>query len=229
MASDLDFNIKIADDTKPLNAKQNNSSNYQSTQQIGEKPTQTPSNAYQQNFEKLQSNFDLGKSSHPVACIFTFVFKIFGMLSFLFLNLIMSNEVMTFIVVILSVAFDFWTVKNVTGRLLVGLRWWSDFKEDGSEVWYFESYDDKVQMNPVDSKFFWWSQYIAIIFWTLFGILDIIGFKWYWGTACIICFVLTGVNLWGYYKCSKDHQSKVKNLAGGMATNYVLGKVASYI
>ena len=40
-------------------------------------------------------------------------------------------EVMTFIIVIIFSAFDFWTVKNVTGRLLVGLRWWSDFDHDG--------------------------------------------------------------------------------------------------
>jgi len=36
----------------------------------------------------------------------------------------MSN-VMTFICVLLLSSFDFWTVKNVTGRLLVGLRWWN--------------------------------------------------------------------------------------------------------
>ncbi len=36
-------------------------------------------------------------------------------------------EVITFIIVIILSAFDFWAVKNVTGRLLVGLRWWSDF------------------------------------------------------------------------------------------------------
>lgn len=34
------------------------------------------------------------------------------------------------VVIVLS-AFDFWTVKNVTGRLLVGLRWWSEPRVDG--------------------------------------------------------------------------------------------------
>lgn len=37
--------------------------------------------------------------------------------------------------------FDFWTVKNVSGRLLVGLRWWSENKEDGTTTWLFESRD----------------------------------------------------------------------------------------
>ena len=44
-----------------------------------------------------------------------------------------------FITVILLLAFDFWTVKNVTGRLLVGLRWWNRVKEDGSSEWVFEA------------------------------------------------------------------------------------------
>ena len=44
-----------------------------------------------------------------------------------------------FIAVILLLAFDFWTVKNVTGRLLVGLRWWNRVKEDGTSEWVFES------------------------------------------------------------------------------------------
>lgn len=30
-------------------------------------------------------------------------------------------------------------VKNVTGRLLVGLRWWNDGNSDSGEAWRFES------------------------------------------------------------------------------------------
>lgn len=41
----------------------------------------------------------------------------------------MIPEVITFIIVVILGAFDFWAVKNVTGRLLLGLRWWSDFDE----------------------------------------------------------------------------------------------------
>lgn len=51
------------------------------------------------------------------------------------------SDVNTFIIVVLLSALDFWTVKNVTGRLLVGLRWWNDFDESGKEIWRFESYD----------------------------------------------------------------------------------------
>ena len=30
--------------------------------------------------------------------------------------------------------------QNVTGRLLVGLRWWNDVHEDGTNIWIFESH-----------------------------------------------------------------------------------------
>ena len=36
-------------------------------------------------------------------------------------------------------SFDFWVVKNVTGRLLVGLRWWNYIDEDGKSQWMFEA------------------------------------------------------------------------------------------
>lgn len=43
-----------------------------------------------------------------------------------------------FEIVIILNAFDFWTVKNITGRLLVGLRWWSETMENGEDNWVFE-------------------------------------------------------------------------------------------
>lgn len=52
-------------------------------------------------------------------------------------------------------AADFWTVKNVSGRLMVGLRWWNKVNEDGSTEWVFES--RKVRHSLQNRKF--------IIFW----------------------------------------------------------------
>ena len=42
------------------------------------------------------------------------------------------STVLLFILVTILSALDFWVVKNVTGRLLVGLRWWSDYDEKGN-------------------------------------------------------------------------------------------------
>ena len=53
-----------------------------------------------------------------------------------------GNEILAFVFIVVFSAMDFWTVKNVTGRILVNLRWWSEIDEVGHEKWVFESHDD---------------------------------------------------------------------------------------
>lgn len=43
--------------------------------------------------------------------------------------------------VVVLLALDFWTVRNVSGRTLVGLRFWNQVDEDGSSYWVFEHRD----------------------------------------------------------------------------------------
>lgn len=40
-----------------------------------------------------------------------------------------------------TLSADFWTVRNVSGRRLVGLRFWNQVDEDGTSYWVFESRD----------------------------------------------------------------------------------------
>ena len=70
-------------------------------------------------------------------------FKVAGLFCFMFLNAFIGEEIITFIVVVLFAAFDFWTVKNVTGRLLVNLRWHTEIDEFGHEKWIYESDQSK--------------------------------------------------------------------------------------
>jgi hypothetical protein len=62
-------------------------------------------------------------------------------------------SVLLFVVIVLLLAFDFWTVKNVSGRLLCGLRWWNETGPDGESVWVFESADvptpDSIHSNKI--------------------------------------------------------------------------------
>ena len=64
------------------------------------------------------------------------VLKIIIVAIFLLLPWFVSTLVVLEIVVILA-AIDYWIVKNLAGRLLVGLRWWVDFDEQGEEHWKF--------------------------------------------------------------------------------------------
>lgn len=88
--------------------------------------------------EVTMSNF-ISKASNPMICIFTIIFKIGAITSFILLDIFVSNEAIAYLVVIILSAADFWTTKNISGRILVGLRWWNEVKENGEEVWIFES------------------------------------------------------------------------------------------
>lgn len=66
----------------------------------------------------------------------------FYILSALFFN----SFVIIFVVTVLLAALDFWVVKNVSGRILVGLRWWNEINDLGESVWKFESLDQEVSL-----------------------------------------------------------------------------------
>lgn len=70
------------------------------------------------------SNF-LCRSSHPVAAFFHLAFKAGALLVYLLSGLTSLSYVTAAVLLVILSAADFWTVKNVTGRLLVGLRWWT--------------------------------------------------------------------------------------------------------
>jgi len=48
------------------------------------------------------------------------------------------------VVTVLLAALDFWVVKNVSGRILVGMRWWNEIDDLGESVWKFECLDQDV-------------------------------------------------------------------------------------
>lgn len=77
---------------------------------------------------------------HPVAAFFHIFFRALALIVYVLLSSIISGHfIELFLTVVLLLAFDFWTVKNVSGRLLVGLRWWNKVEEDGTSTWVFES------------------------------------------------------------------------------------------
>ena len=55
-------------------------------------------------------------------------FKLVALLLYL---LTLHSFITTFILVTLLLSADFWVVKNICGRLLAGLRWWSIVDEEG--------------------------------------------------------------------------------------------------
>lgn len=66
-------------------------------------------------------------------------FRISAVVAYLLCGWFSDSFITNFVVIVLLLSFDFWTVKNVSGRLLVGLRWWNYVDEDGNSHWVFES------------------------------------------------------------------------------------------
>lgn len=104
-------------------------------------------------------------------------------------------------------AFDFWYTKNISGRFLVGLRWWNEVDEEGNEKWIFES-EEETKQKYIDYRIFWTSLYITPIYWGIFFVFNILS-DWIRATVCLISMILSGTNLLNYQKCSKDQSNKV--------------------
>ena len=80
--------------------------------------------------------------AHPVAALFLVLFKGTAIFIYIFCGWLPTNFVINFCAITFLLVCDFWTVKNVSGRLLVGLRWWNEVSETGGSDWKFESLEE---------------------------------------------------------------------------------------
>ncbi|ETE72119.1 Protein FAM18A, partial [Ophiophagus hannah] len=88
-----------------------------------------------------------------------------------------------FLVILLLLSFDFWSVKNVTGRLLVGLRWWNQIDEDGRSHWVFEARKGPSAVAPpteVEARIFWLGLIVCPVIWILFFFSTLFSLKLKW-------------------------------------------------
>ena len=124
---------------------------------------------------------------------------------------------MSFIFIVILSAFDFWFVKNISGRFLVGLRWWNEVNEDGTEEWIYES-SHEIKKTSIDSSIFWVSLYVTPVFWGVFLFFKVISISWFDAMICLIAMLLSGSNMMGYYKCSKEQGKKINDFIGEKAS-----------
>ena len=198
--------MEESNNKQPLNFNINMNNEGKTNQNIS-------SQQYQNNPPNRDSidftNF-LQHAANPGIVLFTLLFKTLAIVAFLVLGIFGFSDALVFIIVIILNAFDFWFVKNVSGRILVGLRWWNEVRDDGTEVWIFES-DHEKRATSIDTTLFWASLYIAPLFWGIFLIIELIGLSLMWFLVCLISFVLTFSNTVGYYKCSGEQKKKLTN------------------
>lgn len=85
---------------------------------------------------------------------------------------------MIFILTILLLAADFYYLKNIAGRRLVGLRWWNEVDTaSGNSHWVFESQDRGSTQNLTDKRFFWLALYAQPGLWVGLAIFAIVRFE----------------------------------------------------
>merc|ERR1719215_382784 len=161
-------------------------------------------------------------AKNPQVCFFHIFFKVLALMAYIVGRHVLGTYVLTFILTVVLCAFDFWTVKNITGRLLVGMRWWNDIKEDGSSQWYFESIADESTVDPKDKSIFWGALYAWPILWLIFLILNFLSFSWNWLLLIIMASVFAAANVVGYWKCSKDQKRQMAEWAKSQAVRAVV-------
>ncbi|KAJ2769184.1 hypothetical protein IWQ57_003213 [Coemansia nantahalensis] len=165
-------------------------------------------------------------SSHPVALLFLILFKGIALGLYLLGNFFTSNFILLFVLCVLILAVDFWTVKNISGRLLVGLRWWNEVREDGTNEWIFESRDVSVPVNTSDSRTFWTVLYATPAIWSLLAIVAFFSLRFQWLLIVIIAVVLAAANLIGYQRCDKDQKKRWNQLASAGSSSLMSGIVS---
>nr|XP_020460259.1 Golgi apparatus membrane protein TVP23 homolog B-like isoform X1 [Monopterus albus] len=155
---------------------------------------------------------------YPVASFFHLFFRVGAVLVYLLSEIFSSSFIACMVTIILLLSCDFWTVKNISGRLMVGLRWWNQVDDDGRSHWVFESRKGagKQQASNSESRIFWLGLIVCPVIWVIFAFSTLFSFKIKWLPVVIMGVVLQGANLYGYVRCKVGSKTSLKN----MATNY---------
>ncbi|GAM36328.1 clathrin-coated vesicle protein [Talaromyces pinophilus] len=186
--------------------------------------------------ERLPSQGDLNwrLSAHPITLLFFLGFRIGSLLMYLFGVLFIDNFVLVFIITLLLLSADFYYLKNIAGRRLVGLRWWNEVNtSSGESHWVFESSDPNTRtINATDKRFFWLSLYATPALWIGLAILAIVRLQnVIWLSLVAIALVLTVTNTLAFSRCDRFSQAgwlANSALSGGIAGNLASGLLGRF-
>lgn len=164
---------------------------------------------------------------HPVASFCHVGFKLGALVAYLTCEWFETHFVLNFVTCVLLLAADFWVTKNVSGRLLVGLRYWNEIDEAGVSTWRFESRDAEGMklVNPGESALFWYTVYGAPLAWISLSLVALARFSLQYLLICVVAVVLGMANAVGYTKCSKDAQANISSFARTTLLNSVLHRL----
>ncbi|OAL67481.1 golgi apparatus membrane protein TVP23 [Trichophyton rubrum] len=189
-------------------------------------------------------------SAHPLTLLFFLGFRIGSLLMYLFGVLFIKNFILVFIITLLLLSADFYYLKNIAGRRLVGLRWWNEVNmQTGESHWVFESSDPNTRViSATDKRFFWLGLYSTPALWIGLAVLAIIRLQsviwlslvgmFYYTLRLVdvagkltkvllaIALILTITNTLAFSRCDRFSQASSfasNALSGGIAGNFATG------
>jgi hypothetical protein len=181
-------------------------------------------------FQDFGFDDNTNKIKNPFVTIFHIFFKISALTVYLLCGIVSDSFISSFVTTTLLLSLDFWTVKNITGRIMVGLRWWNYINDDGKSVWVFESRkpDQHHNTSTTEVRIFWAALVAAPLMWALFFLVALFKFSFSWLVLVLIGLTLSGSNLLGYLRCKMGKSDEgVGSVMSGVANQYMQKQMMS--
>ena len=146
---------------------------------------------------------------HSGAAMWHGAVKVVAVTIYLLGGVLTESFVIRFVLLVLLGATDFWSVKKVTGRLLVGMLWVTTVDAHTGETrWYYHA--TLAPSHPRAVRIFWMGLAGSFVAWTVFALISLLKFNLTWLVVCLIWLALTGTNIWGFYKCRRDRKRRTR-------------------
>lgn len=113
--------------------------------------------------------------------------------SYIILVFSSDNYILTFFLVGVLTSADFWNTKNISGRQLAALRWYSRRTEDNEQKFCFEASRIRIPAK-INLLFFWLLQIIAVFFWISIALLNLFTLNFSKVFLCLFCLIQLIVN-----------------------------------
>lgn len=171
------------------------------------------------------------ENKRPGVTFFHLFFRVSAIIVYILCGWFSDSFIASFVTVVLLLSMDFWTVKNITGRLMVGLRWWNYVDDEGKSHWVFEAKKNQPQGKSYEktSGIFWTALILTPLVWSIFFLIALFGLKLKWLLLVVIALALNGANLYGYIKCKLGHNDSIANATTTFLRNQVLQNALSKV
>ena len=151
------------------------------------------------------------EGASPLTGMFHVIFMI-AVVFLLFALPMVTTPMNAIALVVLAGAIDFYFIKNISGRRLVGLRWWIAFTPSGREMIKYECRLDDRSTPSSGQTIFWYPFYIFHVVWFILIVLNIIAANYPNIFACIYNLVLIRYNYRYFNECSTKRSTQVERL-----------------